>query len=95
MFGAWLIASRGIRSCIHAVPESGNPIYVCFGKLHPVYRYGLAFLLIYTLLNFFMSLPWPHSGNALFDWKITPVKLRGLSGFWLLFYSLAAVFSCR
>jgi len=95
MFGAWMMASRRIGACIKAAPEEGNPLRFCLEQLPPVFRYGLAFLMLYMLINFYMSLPWPDGGSGLFDFRITPLKLRGLSGFWMFFYSLAAVYSRR
>ena len=53
-------------------------------------KYFVYFFFIYALINFIISLN-PESGEGWFDLDPGHEKLRGLSGFWLAFYSLAFV----
>ncbi len=91
LFFAWLYSSRIISDTIRRAPENESPFAFLASFIPAGLKYPLIFLLLYALSNFFMSLAPASSGGGLFDLTIDPHKLRGLSGFWMFFYALAAV----
>jgi len=86
---AWLYASQRIKMLGDLFPGE-NPWSVLFRKSPDIWKFGLGFLTLYALINLFLSLS-AESGSGFINTTIPFRKLRGLSGFWILFFALAAL----
>jgi hypothetical protein len=85
MIFSWLYTSAAIKDINAAQKEFNFKVFL--SKLHPLHSYGLIFLLIYTLFNFIKTFT-TDTGTEWVDFDPDYNKLRGISGFWLLFYAL-------
>ncbi len=85
----WLQSSENIK-WLTAQDHEVNPFSKML-RLSPVWvKYFLAFIVLYSLLNFAASVETkPNSG--LFDFSVTRQKVRGISGIWLAFYTFGMV----
>jgi len=83
MVFSWLYTSSTIKHIGSSHKEFSFKIIL--SKIHPVLKYTLMFLIIYVILNFVKTFT-PQSGDSWVDFNLDYNKLRGVSGFWLLFY---------
>lgn len=89
MFLAWLYSSYRIKR-LPAYYPGENPWRLAFRKSPDVWRFSVGFVILYALINLFMSLS-ADSGPGFFNTDIPFHKLRGLSGFWMAFFALASL----
>lgn len=85
MIFSWLYTSAAIKDIGAAQKEFSFNFFL--SKLHPLHSYGLIFLLLYALFNFVKTFT-TDNGTGWVDFDPGYHKLRGISGFWLLFYAL-------
>ncbi|MCB0284156.1 MAG: hypothetical protein H6627_12780 [Calditrichae bacterium] len=86
MLIAWLYASRTIKD-IYNDSENNLSFKSILFKLPQTQRYILLFLTFYAIINFITTLS-AESGNGWVDLNLSHDKLRGISGFWILFYAI-------
>ena len=86
---AWLYASQTIKTLTDYYPGQ-NPWRLLFRESPDFLKYGLGFLTLYALVNLFISLS-ADTGSGYVNLTILFRKLRGLSGFWILFFALASL----
>jgi len=84
MLLSWLIASKTIKEDI--VDDSDNIFQAIKNRTPAWIKYTFIFFVIYTISNFLLTLSVDH-GNGWVDFNPGHNKLRGISGFWLLFYA--------
>ncbi len=56
-------------------------------KIPSVLKYILGFVFLYSVFNFFYTFS-VHQGEGWVDFNLDHNKLRGISGFWILFYMI-------
>lgn len=83
MIFAWLYTSSTIKDLNSSQKDFSFKIFLT--KIHPVLKYFIIFLAIYTLVNFINTFS-AQQGNNWVDFDLGQDKLRGISGFWMLFY---------
>lgn len=86
MLISWLYASRTIKD-IYNDGKSSLPFKSILLKLPQTLRYILLFLTFYALINFITTLS-ADTGGGWVDLNLSHDKLRGISGFWILFYAM-------
>lgn len=80
----WLQASAQIK-IFKLRDEQKNPWKEAW-KLCPGWmKYLLYFMILYALFNFALSVQPDHTPGYI-NTSVSPAKLRGISGFWLVFY---------
>ncbi len=84
MLAVWVFSSKLVKETAEANENIWKNIFV---DVPPWLRYFFYFILIYVLLNTLLGLR-PESGNGYFDTDVSAGKIRVISGFWLLFYTL-------
>lgn len=82
MIFSWLYSSSIIRDISSSHKEFSFKIIL--SKIYPVLKYILIFLALYAIINFVNTFS-PQSGESWVDFDLNYSKLRGISGFWLLF----------
>ena len=85
MVFSWLYSSSVIKDI--SAGQKDFTFKWLFSALHPVLKYALLLLAVYALLNFVKTFS-DNSGESWLDFDPDYNKLRGISGFWLLFYML-------
>ena len=85
MIFSWLYSSSTIKD-IRASQKDFSFKYL-LSHLHPVIKYSLMLLALYVIVNFVNTFS-AHTGDNWVDFDLDYNKLRGISGFWLLFYVL-------
>lgn len=83
MIFSWLYSSSIIKD-ISLSRKDFNFKFI-LTSIHPFLKYILAFLVVYTFVNFINTFS-VHSGESWVDFDLDYNRLRGISGFWLLFY---------
>ena len=84
MLAVWVFSSKLVKETAEANENIWKNIFV---DVPPWLRYFFYFILIYVLLNTLLGLR-PESGDGYFDTDVSAGKIRVISGFWLLFYTL-------
>ncbi len=84
MLAVWVFSSKLVKETAEANENIWKNIFV---DVPPWLRYFFYFIAIYVLLNTLLGLR-PESGNGYFDTDVSAGKIRVISGFWLLFYTL-------
>lgn len=86
----WLQSSKNLKAMHKSHPDQ-HPWKTVFNLCPEWAKYLLYFFIIYAIINFALTMSFGRSDSyANFD--ISQNKLRGLSGFWLAFYSLGMIF---
>ena len=85
MLLAWLFASRAVKDMLDS--HKSLNLKSLLADLPSWWRYLLLFFTSYGIINFISTLS-PESGNGWVDLNLGHDKLRGISGFWVLFYAL-------
>jgi len=85
MIFSWLYTSATIKDI--SASQAEFSFSVLMAKLHPLHRYFLVFLLLYAVFNFVKTFT-TDNGTDWVDFDPGYNKLRGISGFWLFFYTL-------
>lgn len=86
MFPAWLFVSKSLRELSAQNPDF-NPLHF-FRTFPPFLKYSLMFFAFYALINFALIFS-VDTGNGWLQLNPGHERLRGISGFWPLFYVLA------
>jgi hypothetical protein len=86
---AWLYASQRVKTLSDAFPGE-NPWRVVFRESPDIWKFGFGFLTLYAVINLFLSLS-ADTGSGYINTTIPFRKLRGISGFWILFFALATL----
>ncbi|MBD3224659.1 MAG: hypothetical protein GF313_08010 [Caldithrix sp.] len=87
----WLQSSKFLKAGYQLQPGL-NPWKNIFAQLHPLSKYFIYFLFIYALINFVYTMSF-EAEKGFIETSLSPVKLRGLSGFWLAFYGMGWAFA--
>ena len=82
MLAAWLLSSRMVRQLSE---KDDHPWKTVFASIPEWLRYLFFFMVIYALINTLFSIE-TDPGNGYFDSQVSPLKIRLLSGFWMLIY---------
>ena len=82
MLAAWLLSSRMVRQLSE---KEDHPWKIVFSSIPEWLRYLFFFMVIYALINILFSIE-TDTGNGYFDSQVSPLKIRLLSGFWMLIY---------
>ena len=85
MIFSWLYTSSIIKDISSAHKDFSFKIIL--SKIYPALKYILIFLALYAVINFVKTFS-PTSGESWVDFDLDYNRLRGISGFWLLFYML-------
>lgn len=93
MFIAWFYIMRSVRA-LEQQKNDVNPLVKLFTALPYPMRLTAYFLIVYALANFILTLE-THTAPGLIDTHPSLLKLRGISGFWIMFSFLAFVFGGR
>jgi len=89
MFISWFYSARAIRTASEKT-DKPNSLLELF-KVLPFYlRLAAYFFLVYALANFILTLE-VHTAAGWIDTHPSAQKVRGLSGFWVMFAFLAYV----
>ena len=83
MIFSWLYTSATIKDLNASQKDFSFKIFLA--KIHPTLKYFIIFLALYTLVNFVNTFS-AQQGNSWVDFDLGHNKLRGISGFWVLFY---------
>ena len=83
MIFSWLYTSRVIKDLNHEKKVTWQNIKIVL----PFWlKYALYFFIIYAFINFVIALSL-ESGHGWVELQLDHDKLRGISGFWVLFYA--------
>jgi len=86
----WLQSSRNLKQLYKS--NSGLHPWKAAFKLCPVWaKYLTYFIIIYAIFNFALSMSFKSEGGYI-DLTVSQSKLRGLSGFWMAFYTIGLAF---
>jgi hypothetical protein len=85
MIFSWLYSSSTIKD-INASQKDFSFKYL-LSQLNPILKYTLLLLGLYAVVNFINTFS-VHSGDSWVDFDLDYKRLRGISGFWLLFYTV-------
>ena len=83
VFG-WLYTSATIRDYLH---EHDSNFRQILQKSPAFIKYILVFILLYSISNFLQTIS-VQQEEGWVDFELNYNKLRGISGFWLLFYMI-------
>ncbi len=86
MFISWFYVSATLKD-LNDEKKDFNTLHF-FQSFSIISKYFLVFLTIYALINFALTFS-SDPGNGWVDFNLGHDELRGISGFWLLFYFLA------
>lgn len=86
MFLAWLFTSSTIKN-LHGAEPPKMSLKDIVQKLPRILRYTLLFFSFYAAINFIITLS-VNASQGWVDLDLSHDKLRGISGFWMLFYGL-------
>ena len=86
----WLQSSKNLKILHQAYPDQ-HPWKTVFNICPEWVKYILYFFIIYAILNFALMMSF-GSGDKYLNFDISHSKLRGLSGFWMVFYVLGLIF---
>ena len=84
MVFCWLYASGSIRDYLS---ENNYTFGNLLQKIPSVLKYILGFVLLYSIFNFLYTFS-AQQGEGWVDFNLDHNKLRGISGFWILFYMI-------
>ena len=90
MIFSWLYTSSTIKDLNTSQKDFSFKIFLA--NIHPVLRYFLLFLALYALVNFINTFS-AQQGSSWVDFDLGHNKLKGISGFWILFYMVGFVAS--
>ena len=85
MIFSWLYTSSIIKDSSSS--HKNFSFKIILSKIYPVFKYILLFLGLYAVINFVNTFS-PQTGKNWVDFELDYNKLRGISGFWLFFYTL-------
>ena len=86
----WLQSSKNLKAMHKSHPDQ-HPWKTVFNLCPEWAKYLLYFFIIYAIINFALTMSFGRSDSYV-NFDISQNKLRGLSGFWLAFYSLGMIF---
>ncbi len=84
MLAVWLFSSKLLKE---SAERQENPWKDVFVSAPSRLRYFFIFIAVYAALNTLLGLRL-ENGPGYFDTDVSAVKIRVISGFWLLFYNL-------
>jgi len=82
----WLQTSKNLKSITRA-NEDQHPWKYIIANSPQWMHYLFYFLILYAFINFLLIMDFT-TGSGFIDLNVSQPKLRGLSGFWLVFYML-------
>lgn len=89
MIFLWLQTSRYIKNLSDEMKIT-HPWKHTFSQVPDWIKYLLYFFVVYAVLNFIVAVD-ARPSEGFFDFDVSQSKLRGLSGFWIVFYYLAVL----
>ena len=86
----WLQSSKNLKVMHRSNPER-HPWKTAISLCPEWIKYLFYFFILYALINFGLTMSFGKS-DEFFNFEVSQVKLRGISGFWMVFYVLGLIF---